>query len=511
MELLLHPNTLNTHLLSLIIFLPVASALVLAIIRDDNAAKFFSLLVTSVVLILSVPLYTRFDPSLLGFQFVEQHPWVKSAGLSYFLGIDGISLPMILLTTLFGPIVVLCSWNYIKIRVKSFLACLLLTQGIMVGVFAALDVMLFYFFFEALLIPMFLMIAVWGGPRRMYAAVKFVLYTLGGSIFLLLALIALYLKADTFSLPVIMGMSISPQMQFWLFLGFLAAFAVKVPMVPVHTWLPAAHVEAPTAGSVILASILLKMGTYGLLRFNLTLAPVASVQLAPVMILLSIVAILYGGFLALAQTDVKKLIAYSSVAHMGFVTLGIFSLGMKGNQGAMLQMVFHGLTTGGLFLLAGMLYERTHSRDLEVNAGMARLMPGFAFFLGIFSLSSLGFPGTASFVGEFLCLTAAFELDYRVGVWVIPGALLAAAYMFRMFLKLTWDAKGDKSLAIDIGFREWVCLGPLAVLILVFGFNPAPIMEVMNPALETMLSRLPAEQATGLIASIQGLVQSVLN
>jgi len=509
MEPLLHMNPMGISVLSMIIFLPMGGALALVLIPDDRAARMYSLILTLAVLVFSIPLYTRFDPQLTGFQFVEQYTWVKSVGLTYLLGIDGISMPMILLTTLFGPIVVLCSWTYITKRVRAFLACLLLTQGIMVGVFAALDVMLFYFFFEALLIPMFLMIAVWGGPRRIYAAVKFVLFTLAGSIFLLLALIGLYLQAHTFSYPVIMSLSLTPRFQFWLFLALLAAFAVKIPMFPVHTWLPAAHVEAPTAGSVILASILLKMGTYGLLRFNLALAPQASVDLAPLMIVLSIIAIIYGGLLSLAQTDIKKLIAYSSVAHMGFATLGIFTLTFQGNQGAMLQMINHGLTTGGLFLLAGMLYERTHSRELGVNAGMGRLMPAFGFFLGLFSLSSLAFPGTASFVGEFLCLTGAFRLDWRVGAWAIPGALLAAAYMFRLFLKLTWDAKGDKKFARDLNFREWLSLVPLAALIMVFGFYPKPLLQVMNPALEGLLARLPAGQGTDLVVALRHAVQSV--
>jgi len=510
MEPLLHMNPMGISVLTMIIFLPMGGALALVLIPDDRAAKMYSLILTLAVMIFSIPLYTRFDPQLTGFQFVEQYTWVKSVGLTYLLGIDGISMPMILLTTLFGPIVVLCSWTYITKRVRAFLACLLLTQGIMVGVFAALDVMLFYFFFEALLIPMFLMIAVWGGPRRIYAAVKFVLFTLAGSIFLLLALIGLYLQAHTFSYPVILSLSLTPQFQFWLFLALLAAFAVKIPMFPVHTWLPAAHVEAPTAGSVILASILLKMGTYGLLRFNLALAPQASVDLAPLMIVLSIIAIIYGGLLSLAQTDIKKLIAYSSVAHMGFATLGIFTLTFQGNQGAMLQMINHGLTTGGLFLLAGMLYERTHSRDLGVNAGMGRLMPAFGFFLGLFSLSSLAFPGTASFVGEFLCLAGAFKFDWRVGAWAIPGALLAAAYMFRLFLKLTWDAKGNEKVARDLNFREWLSLVPLAALIMVFGFYPKPILQVMNPALEGLLARLPVGQGTDMLVAVRQAVESIV-
>lgn len=491
---MLHTNILAYPALSLVVFLPMAGAGVLAIIRNDQAARVFSLIVTVLALLVSIPLYTSFDPSLAGFQFVEDYSWAPRIGLRYLMGIDGISLPMVLLTTFLGPITILCSWRYISMRIREFMVCILLTQGIMTGVFVALDLVLFYFFWEAMLIPMFLLIGIWGGPRRCYASVKFVLYTLGGSIFLLLTIVALYLQAGTFSYPAMLALDLPRSLQLWLFIGFFIGFAVKVPMFPVHTWLPAAHVEAPTAGSVILASILLKMGTYGLLRFNLALTPEASVKMAPAVIVLSVVAILYGGFLALAQKDLKKLIAYSSVAHMGFVTLGLFVLNKQGMQGGMLQMVNHGLTTGGLFLLAGMLYERTHSRELSLNAGLGRLMPAFAFFLGIYSLSSLAFPGTASFVGEFLCLSGAFHSNPWLLFWVIPGALLAAAYMLRMLLILVWGKGGKREHAMDLNVREWVCLAPPAVLVIVFGFYPSPILKVMNPALEALLARVPVDE-----------------
>lgn len=507
----LHPNALGLPVLSLLIFLPVVGACMLAAIKDEKTCKLFSLALTVVVLLLSLPLYFAFDPNLLGFQFTEQKIWLPQYGLSYLLGIDGISLPLVLLTTFFGPIIILCSWNYITKRVRAFLACILLTQGIMVGVFVALDLILFYFFWEAMLVPMFLLIGVWGGPRRIYASIKFVLYTLAGSVFLLLAIVGLYLKAGTFSYPAMLALELSRRFEFWLFIGFLVGFAVKVPMFPVHTWLPAAHVEAPTAGSVILASILLKMGTYGLLRFNMALAPEATVMLSPIILVLSVIAIIYGGALSLAQKDMKKLIAYSSVAHMGFVTLGLLVLNLQGAQGAMLQMINHGLTTGGLFLLVGMLYERTHSRDLTENSGLARLMPGFVFFLGLFSLSSMAFPGTASFVGEFLCLVAGFKYSYTLGFWLIPGALLAAAYMFRMFLMLVWGKGGDVSHAKDISLREWVCLAPPAVLVIVFGFYPAPILKIMNPAIETILSRIPADAPTTLISLFEQTLTTWIN
>ncbi len=496
----LHQSTLSFPVLSLIIFLPIIGAALLAFIKDEEQTRWFSLIILTLTFIFSLPLIGAFQTDILGFQFVENHPWIPSYGLSYLLGVDGISLPLIILTTFLGPVTILCSWRYINHRVRECMACLLLTQGILTGVFVALDMVLFYFFWEAMLIPMFLLIAIWGGPRRKYAAIKFVLYTLGGSIFLLLAIVALYVQAGSFSYPVMLGLKLPPGWELGIYIALLIGFAVKIPMVPLHTWLPAAHVEAPTPGSVILASVLLKMGTYGLLRFNLTLAPSASVYIAPVIIVLSVIAILYGGLLSLAQQDIKKLIAYSSVSHMGFVTLGLSVMNLQGFEGAMLQMINHGLTTGGLFLLAGMLYERTHSRDLQVNAGLGRLMPGFVFFLGLYSLSSLAFPGTASFVGEFLCLSGAFSHSYILGAWVIPGALLAAAYMFRMFLTITWGQGGKSELARDINVREWATLLPPAILVLVFGFYPAPLLKIMHPVLQEIITRLPVEKTMDLAA-----------
>ncbi len=485
----LNYNTLALPILSLITFLPVSGAFPLFFIHKDETARIYSLVLTLIVFLISLPLYFKFQPGLQGFQFVERHEWIPSYGLTYLMGIDGISLPMILLTTFLGPICVLCSWRYISTRVKEFLACILLTQGIMAGVFAALDLVLFYIFWEAMLIPMFLIIAIWGGPRRIYAGVKFVLYTLAGSIFLLAAIVALFAHTGTFSYPEILSANLPRSWTTYLFIAFFVAFAVKVPMLPVHTWLPAAHVEAPTAGSVILASVLLKMGTYGMLRFNLALTPEASVSLAPVVLVLSAAAILYGGLLSLAQNDIKKLIAYSSVAHMGFVTLGIFTFNLHGLQGGLLQMINHGLTTGGLFLMAGMLYERTHSRELSTNAGLGKFMPGFAFFLGIFSLSSLAFPGTASFVGEFLCISGGFKSNLWLGAWMIPGALLAAAYMFRMFLKVIWG-KGTHGRVEDINLREWACLVPLALFVIIFGLYPSPILKIMDPALNSLITHV---------------------
>ncbi len=505
----LHFNNLALPYLSIITFLPIVATVLLIFIKKEELARIYSLLVTLAVFALSLPLYFHFQPQAGGFQFVERIPWIPSIGLSYFMGVDGISLPMILLTTFLGPVCVLCSWRYISSRVREFLACILLTQGIMAGVFAALDMVLFYIFWEAMLIPMFLLIAIWGGPRRIYAGIKFVLYTLAGSVFLLAAIIAIFSHTGTFSYPEILKAGLPQSWELFLFLAFFIAFAVKVPMVPVHTWLPAAHVEAPTAGSVILASILLKMGTYGMLRFNLALTPEASIMMSPYVLALSAVAVIYGGLLCLAQNDIKKLIAYSSVAHMGFVTLGIFAFNLQGLQGGMLQMINHGLTTGGLFLMAGMLYERTHSRELSVNGGLGRYMPAFAFFLGLFSLSSLAFPGTASFVGEFLCISGAFYSNLRVGAWVILGALLAAAYMFRMFLRIIWGNEGHEPVP-DLNLREWACLLPLALFIVIFGLYPLPVLKIMNPYLDSLVQHVSAH-APGVSHSLTQMAAALFN
>ncbi len=367
--------------LSVIIFLPLIGALVQMFIREDNLARIWALLVTVVVAALSIPMYLGFDLNSSKYQFGEHHAWIPALNINYTVGIDGISLLLILMTTLIMPLCVLGSWRYIKKRVTAFMVCLLIMETSMIGVFCALDFVLFYILWEAMLIPMYLLIAIWGGPRRNYASIKFFLYTLAGSVLLLVAIIALYFKTGSFSIPAMMGRDYSPVFQMWVFLAFFLAFAIKVPMFPFHTWLPAAHVEAPTAGSVILASILLKMGTYGFLRFCLPITPLATVHFMPYILWLSVAGILYGGFTALAQHDMKKLIAYSSVGHMGFVTLGIFVLNPRGIEGALLQMVNHGVTTGALFFCVGMIYERTHSREIRDATGIGKLMPWYVTFL----------------------------------------------------------------------------------------------------------------------------------
>jgi len=408
-QLLLNPGF---PLLSTLIFLPLAGVIPLLIIKNDSFSRYWALAITTAVAVLSLLLITGFDTSTVKFQFAEYHSWVRSLNINYVVGVDGISILLIILTTLIMPLCVLASWSYIKTRISTFMICLLIMETAMLGVFAALDFVLFYILWEAMLIPMYLLIGIWGGPRKIYASVKFFLYTLAGSILMLVGIIWLY-KANNYSfyIPDMMWRDYSFGNQILLFLAFFLAFAIKVPMFPFHTWLPAAHVEAPTAGSVILASILLKMGTYGFLRFALPITPAATVYLMPYVLWLSIAGIIYGGLTALAQHDMKKLIAYSSVGHMGFVTLGIFVLNIQGIEGSILQMINHGVTTGALFLCVGMIYERTHSRELSSATGIGKFMPVYVTFLAFFSLSSFGFPGTNSFVGEFLILVGTFKAN----------------------------------------------------------------------------------------------------
>jgi len=485
-------NTLGYPILSLLIFLPLVGVIPLLILQNDEAAKYWTLLITLVIAAISLPLYFKFDQTTAMYQFGEHHAWIPMWDINYTLGIDGISLLLILLTTLLMPLCVLCSWRYITTRVRPFMACLLIMETSMLGVFMALDFVLFYILWEAMLIPMYLLIAIWGGPRKIYASIKFFLYTLAGSVLLLVAIIALYLKNGTFSIPMMMGQDYSSVFQIYVFLAFFLAFAIKVPMFPFHTWLPAAHVEAPTAGSVVLASVLLKMGTYGFLRFCLPITPAASLTFMPYILWLSIAGIIYGGLTALGQQDMKKLIAYSSVGHMGFVTLGIFVFNSHGIEGAILQMINHGVTTGALFILVGMIYERTHSRDLALAAGVGKFMPVYVTFLGFFSLSSLAFPGTNSFVGEFLVLAGAFAKTKMVAAFAIPGAVLAAAYMLRMLQKVVWGGTNnpDQSYLMDLNVREIITLAPLLLFVLWIGLNPAPFMDVMHTSVHHLIQQV---------------------
>jgi len=489
-------NDLGYPILSIVIFLPLAGALIQLFIPGDNANRIWALIVTTINALISLPLYSNFDLTTHKYQFGEFHSWIPTLKINYILGVDGISLLLILLTTLLMPLCVLCSWRYIKARVKPFMICLLIMETSMLGVFMALDFVLFYILWEAMLIPMYLLIAIWGGPRKVYASIKFFLYTLAGSVMLLVAIIALYLKTGSFIIPDMMGVAYSATFQFWVFLAFALAFAIKVPMFPFHTWLPAAHVEAPTAGSVVLASVLLKMGTYGFLRFCLPITPQATFTFMPYMLWLSIAGIIYGGFTALAQSDMKKLVAYSSVGHMGFVTLGIFILNNSGIEGAILQMINHGVTTGALFICVGMIYERTHSRELALATGVGKFMPFYITYLAFFSLSSLAFPGTNSFVGEFLVLAGTFA-NYKVlAACAIPGAVLAAAYMLRMLQKVAWGGVNNPDHKanglVDLNLREIITLAPLLIFVFWIGFGPQPFLEVMHTSVAHLLEQVHA-------------------
>jgi NADH-quinone oxidoreductase subunit M len=486
-------------ILSALVFFPLVGAVGLPFIKDDRTIRLFTLIIGLLETAMALPLL-GYRPGVSGFQFVEQVAWVPRWGLTYYLGVDGISLLMILLTVGLLPLCVLCSWNYIGKRVKEFHFVLLLMTSACIGVFAALDFVLFYLFWEAMLVPMYLLIAVWGGPRRKYASIKFFLYTLAGSTMLLVAIVAFFKSAGTFSIPELMTREYPFGFQFWAFLAMALAFAIKCPMFPFHTWLPAAHVEAPTAGSVLLASVLLKMGTYGFLRFCIPLTPDASLYFAPLMIGLSIASIIYGGLVALGQQDMKKLIAYSSVGHMGFVTLGIFMFNLRGVEGALLQMLNHGITTGALFMLVGAVYERSHSREIADNMGLGRFLPAYMFFFGLFSLSSLGFPGTNSFVGEALVLVGAFESDVIIGALAIPGAMLAAAYMLRLLQKLAWGEPTSGSKFADLNVREWVYLAPLAALVLYIGLAPTRTLQIIDPSITELLGTFRSK--TEITASI---------
>jgi NADH-quinone oxidoreductase subunit M len=491
MDQLLITNPEYPYILSTLIFLPLAGALLLLFVRNEYFARYWALGITTLIAILSIPLVIAFDRSTSSYQFVEQVSWIKSLNIQYVIGIDGISILLIMLTTFIMPLCVLASWTYIKTRVQAFMVCLLIMECAMLGVFMALDFVLFYILWEAMLIPMYMLIAIWGGPRKIYASVKFFLYTLAGSVMLLVAIIWLYMhNGYSFFIPDMMWQNYSSTAQIFLFLAFFLAFAIKVPMFPFHTWLPAAHVEAPTAGSVILASVLLKMGTYGFLRFAIPMTPEATMTLAPAILWLSIAGIIYGGFTALAQSDMKKLIAYSSVGHMGFVTLGIFVLNTAGVEGAILQMINHGITTGALFLCIGMIYERTHSRELRDATGVGKHMPIYVTFLTFFSLSSFGFPATNSFVGEFLILAGTFEHSIWLALAAIPGAVLAAAYMLRMLQKIVWGGTDnpDQSWIKDLNVREIVVLAPFLFFVFWIGLGAQPFIDIIHVTVENLLN-----------------------
>jgi NADH-quinone oxidoreductase subunit M len=484
-------------ILSLLVFGPVTGALLVALVPASlvRAVRGVALAVTLAVFAASLGLWTGFVPRG-GFQFAERLPWIPSIGAEYHLGVDGLSLLLVLLTALLGPVVVLFSMQHVRVREKAYYATLLFLQAGLTGVFVALDLMLFYIFWEAMLIPMFLLIGIWGGPRRIYASVKFFVYTLAGSLLMLAAMLAVYLHhgartgSYTFDLLALTQVSYPPQLQVWAFLGFFVAFAIKVPLVPFHTWLPDAHVEAPTAGSVVLAGVLLKMGTYGLMRFSLPLFPDASRFFAPEVLTLAVAGIIYGAVLALAQDDLKKLIAYSSISHLGFVVAGIFSFDPRGEAGAVLQMVGHGLITGALFLCVGMIYERTHQRSIPLLGGFAHRLPVYATLLAFFSLASLGLPGLAGFVGEFLILVGVFAAAPWFAVGVAVGIVLGAAYLLWMLQRVIFGTLPEKYAGLsDLTALELLALAPLVTLTIWIGVAPRPFLNVIESAIPALLTR----------------------
>jgi len=517
-------SLLETNLLSVLIFGPLVLAAIAALLAkvapSDKIQRLWALIGTTAIAAASLPLWTKFNAATHAFQFVEKASWIPALKVNYVVGVDGVAVLLVLLTTLISPLCVLASWNYIQKRVAEFMIALLVMESAMVGVFCAMDTVLFFIFWEAMLIPMCLMIGVWGGARRIYASLKFFIYTMAGSVFLLVAIIAMRLQTGTFGIPETMGHPFSHDFQLWIFLAFFLSFAIKVPMFPFHTWLPAAHVEAPTAGSVILASVLLKMGTYGFLRFCLPMAPWATQTLAPYIVWASVIAIIYGGFTALAQGDMKKLVAYSSVAHMGFAVMGIFSLNQQGLEGATLVMINHGVTTGALFIMVGMIYERTHTREIDKVLGLGKRVPVLTAFFGVFCLSSLAFPGTNSFVGEMLVLVGGFKANKWAVICAIPGVIAAAAYMYRLLQKFAYgeasntaghhahgeesheaepteaelksDAAHDAAHAHDIkdlSLREIITLAPLVVAVCWIGFHPQPLLDIMGKTLAHILEQ----------------------
>ena len=493
-------------ILSLTTFLPLIGALFILVTRGDDATavrqmRWTALFTTLITFGVSLILLINFDKTQTGYQFLEQARWMGGM-MSYQTGVDGISLPFIILTTFLMPICIIASWGVEK-RVKEYMIAFLVLECLMIGVFSALDIVLFYLFFEAGLIPMFLIIGIWGGPRRVYASFKFFLYTLLGSVLMLLAIIAMYWHTGSTDIVKLSAAGAFPaEMQTWLWLAFFASFAVKMPMWPVHTWLPDAHVEAPTAGSVILAAILLKMGGYGFIRFSLPMFPDASLYFQPLVFTLSVIAIIYTSLVALMQEDMKKLIAYSSVAHMGFVTMGIFSLNQQGIDGALYQMISHGLISGALFLCVGVIYDRMHTREIAAYGGLVNRMPLYAFVFMVFTMANVGLPGTSGFVGEFLTLMGAFKANIWVAFFATSGVVLSAAYALWLYRRVVFGKLEKPSLAHinDLGYREVATLAPLLVLTIWFGVYPAPILDVFGPAVEGLVSNMKLASAAAALA-----------
>jgi len=510
-------NEAGFPLLSLLTFLPMAGAVIIALVRGDAAAvasnaRWTALWTSLLVFLLSLILWFRFDRSSADFQFVEQATWLPSYGVGYHMGVDGISVLFVLLSTALTPLCVLASWEAITSRVREYMIAFLVLETMMVGMFCALDFVVFYIFFEAVLIPMFLIIGVWGGPRRVYAAFKFFLYTLLGSVLMLLAILWIWFDAGTTDIPTLLEHRISPAAQQWIFLAFFASFAVKVPMWPLHTWLPDAHVEAPTAGSVILAGVLLKMGGYGFLRFSLPLLPEASSYFAPFIFTLSVVAVIYTSLVALAQTDMKKLIAYSSVAHMGIVTLGTFTFNTQGIEGAMIQMLSHGVVSAALFLCVGVVYDRIHSRDIARYGGLAERMPRYALLFMFFSMASVGLPGTSGFIGEFLVIMGAFRVNVFVALLAATGMVLGAAYTLWLYRRVVFGAleKAELKSILDVSPREVAVFAPLVVVALWMGIYPSVFIDFFDETVRQLIENHQAAMEAASAAAAAGQLAAVL-
>ena len=487
-------------LLSVITFLPLTGVLFLLLIRGNTEsvatnARLVALWVSGFTFLLSLSLYFGFDAEMTGYQFEERADWISGSGISYHLGVDGISMPFILLSTFLTPLSILASWKSITHRVRDYMIAFLVLEVMMVGMFASLDMLMFYLFFEGVLIPMFIIIGVWGGAERVYAAFKFFLYTLLGSVLMLVCMLVMYHLAGTTDIPALSAFAFSPELQFWLFLGFFASFAVKVPMWPVHTWLPDAHVQAPTAGSMILAGVLLKMGGYGFIRFSLPMFPDASEYFAPFIFVLSIVAVIYTSLVALAQSDMKKLIAYSSVAHMGFVTIGIFTLTEQGIAGAMFQMISHGLVSAALFFCVGVVYDRLHTREISAYGGVVDAMPRYAAFFMFMMLASVGLPGTSGFVGEMLVLVGAWEASHWVAIFAATGLILGACYMLWLYRRVVFG-RAEKPEVLEMAGldrREVLIFVPLTILVLWFGVYPSTLLDVMAYSVSDIMAQVATE------------------
>ena len=502
----------NFPLLSLLIFLPLVGAvLILVLARGDEAvvarnSRWTALWTSAINFVLSLFIWVHFDTTTADFQFVEYAVWMPAFNINYKMGIDGISMLFVLLTTLLTPICVLSSWECIQNRVKEYMISFLVLETFMIGMFCSLDMVVFYIFYEAVLIPMFVIIGVWGGPGRVYAAFKLFLYTLLGSVLMLLALLAMYFTTGSTDISTLMAYRFPVEMQIWLWLAFFASFAVKIPMWPVHTWLPDAHVEAPTAGSVILAAVLLKFGGYGFLRFSLPMFPEVSVMFTPLIYTLSIVAVIYTSLVALAQEDMKKLIAYSSVAHMGFVTIGTFTLTVQGVEGAIYMMLAHGIVSAALFLIVGVVYDRIHSRDISAYGGLVHRMPAYSLIFMLFMLASVGLPGTAGFVGEFLILVGAFKANTWVAALAATGLVLSAAYMLYLYRRVIFGKLTKDSLTaiLDMNAREIAVFAPLVVLVIFMGVYPGPFLEIMHVSVTNLLTHVDTALKAGQAITVAG-------